>query len=108
MAFISSSNNNIQRIQSMMIKLCQAFGEPLGCHGDQEYYSFPTLSVLCGEGVEQRLRDLGFGYRAKYVHKTALKLFQDLGGVHWLEDLKKQPYQGLYYLTFYLMTNQCC
>ena len=95
-AFICSSNNNIQRIHSMMIKLTEAFGTHLGCHGDQDYYGFPSLSSLCVAGVESRLRDMGFGYRAKYVHQTSLKLSQELGGEKWLEDLKKIPYQGMH------------
>ena len=95
-AFICSSNNNIQRIHSMMIKLTEALGTHLGCHGDHDYYSFPSLSALCAEGVEHRLRGLGFGYRAKYVHQTALKLSQELAGEKWLQDLSKLPYQGRY------------
>ena len=94
-AFICSSNNNIQRIHSMMTQLAEAFGTHLGCHGDQDYYTFPSLLSLCAEGVEHQLRGLGFGYRAKYVHQTALKLSHELGGEKWLEDLKKLPYQGM-------------
>ena len=79
----------------MMLKLCQAYGDPLGCHGDQNHYTFPPLSRLCGGRVEERLRALGFGYRAKYVSHTAQKLLRDLGGEQWLMDLKEQPYQGV-------------
>lgn len=103
-AFICSSNNHIQRIHSMMTKLAEAFGTYLGCHGDQDYYSFPTLSSLCREGAEHQLRELGFGYRAKYVHQTALKLSQELGGEKWLQHLKKIPYEGNT-LTYYLHTH---
>ena len=98
-AFICSSNNNIQRIHSMMTKLSEAFGTHLGCHGDQDYYTFPSLLSLCAEGVEHQLRGLGFGYRAKYVHQTALKLSHELGGEKWLKDLKKLSYQGTYNYT---------
>lgn len=93
-AFICSSNNNIERIHSMMTKLAGAFGTHLGCHGDEDYYTFPSLSSLCADGMELQLKSMGFGYRAKYVHQTVLKLSQEFGGEKWLEDLKQIPYQG--------------
>ncbi len=36
----------------------------------QAYYSFPGLEELAQAGVEERLRQLGFGYRAKYIQVT--------------------------------------
>ena len=96
-AFISSSNNNIERIHLMMVRLCQAYGDHIGCHGDHDYYTFPSLSRLCANGVEERLRDLGFGYRAKYISQTAQKLSKDLGGEDWLVGLKERPYLGIIY-----------
>lgn len=94
-AFISSSNNNIERIHLMMIRLCQAYGDHLGCHGDHDHYTFPPLLRLCENGVEEKLRELGFGYRAKYISQTAQKLNRDLGGEHWLVDLRERPYLGM-------------
>lgn len=38
------------------------------------YHSFPSPSKLAAHGVEQKLRDLGFGYRAKYLAGTAQAL----------------------------------
>jgi len=38
------------------------------------YHPFPTPSQLAAPGVEQKLRDLGFGYRAKYLAGTAQTL----------------------------------
>ena len=95
-AFISSTNNNIRRIHSLMINLCRTYGQHLGCHGDHDYYSFPSLSQLCEDGVEERLRSLGFGYRAKYIHQTVVKLSTELGGEKWLEGLRKKSYYGAF------------
>lgn len=70
-SFICSSNNNIKRISQMVDNLCTHFGNHLGTYNDVEYYDFPTPLQLSGPNTETKLRDLGFGYRAKYIHTTA-------------------------------------
>ncbi|PWN47961.1 DNA glycosylase [Violaceomyces palustris] len=40
------------------------------------YYPFPSPETLAKPGVEARLRELGFGYRAKYLAQTAQMLCQ--------------------------------
>lgn len=62
-SFICSQNNNIKRITSMIDTLCQEYGTLLD---DKKHFSFPTLLQLQG-ATEERLRELGFGYRAPYV-----------------------------------------
>jgi N-glycosylase/DNA lyase len=47
--------------------LCQEYGEKVSEYGGEEFYSFPRLERLAQPGVEDRLRQLGFGYRAKYI-----------------------------------------
>lgn len=90
-SFICTSNNHITRIQGMVERLCQALGTPL-CKLDQtSYYSFPSLSVLSGDSVEARLRDLGFGYRARFLQQSA-KQIQDTHGMQWLDGLRTVPY----------------
>ncbi|WAR32002.1 OGG1-like protein, partial [Mya arenaria] len=66
-SFICSSNNNISRITSMVEKLASNYGEKIMELDGQEYFSFPQVSSLAKDGVEERLRTLGFGYRAKYI-----------------------------------------
>lgn len=107
LSFITSSNNNIHRIQSLMRKMCHAFGDNLGSHGDQDYHSFPSLSQLCGDGVEQKLRELGFGYRAKYIHQTTVKLSTELGGEAWLNSLRQRSYHGTLLIGLMLCSRQC-
>ena len=73
-AFICSSNNHISRISSMMEKLCSRYGSKMATVGEETFYAFPAVETLAGKGVESELRGLGFGYRAKYVSKTAQML----------------------------------
>ena len=66
-AFICSSNNNIARITSMVEKLALHYGEKIAEVDGIPYHSFPAVSALAAAGVEEKLRSLGFGYRAKYI-----------------------------------------
>lgn len=66
-SFITSSCNNIKRIEQLIDKLCKHFGDEV-CELDGErYYAFPTAKRLANANVESQLRELGFGYRAKYI-----------------------------------------
>lgn len=72
-SFICSSNNNVKRISKMCDSLCTEFGDYVGEYAGIKYYSFPLPEVLAEPHVEGRLRQLGFGYRAKYIYQTAVK-----------------------------------
>ncbi|XP_013774934.1 N-glycosylase/DNA lyase-like [Limulus polyphemus] len=91
-SFICSSNNNIARITSMVEKLCQKYGSKLLEVNGRMFYNFPSLEALAGETVEQELRKLGFGYRAKYISETAKHITLNLSP-EWLESLRKVPYE---------------
>ncbi|KAL7274705.1 8-oxoguanine glycosylase ogg1 [Rhizina undulata] len=91
-SFICSSNNNISRISQMIDNLCLTFGRNLGNLDNVHYYDFPEPSELVKDGAEQKLRDLGFGYRAKYIHQTALTIVNDRPA-GWLQGLRKVPYK---------------
>lgn len=41
--------------------------------------------------MEACLRDLGFGYRARFLQQSAKKIL-DTHGLQWLEDLRTVPY----------------
>ncbi|TLD26235.1 N-glycosylase/DNA lyase [Venturia nashicola] len=84
--FICSSNNNISRISQMVEKLCLHYGTYIGDINSQPYHDFPQPKALVGAKVEQHLRELGFGYRAKYLHRTAQMVEEK--GVAWLEGLR--------------------
>ena len=84
--FICSSNNNIARISQMVDKLCKHYGRLIGHLGDEPYHDFPTPKSLAHPEVEQHLRQLGFGYRAKYLYQTAVLVTEHEPG--WLDTLR--------------------
>jgi N-glycosylase/DNA lyase len=92
--FICSSNNNIARISQMVEKLCINYGPLIGHIGTQPFHDFPPPHALTGNGVEQKLRELGFGYRARYIWQTAQMV--DEKGLGWLEGLRnpEKPLPG--------------
>lgn len=70
----------------MIERLCEAYGERVETADGTAFFDFPSLESLCTDGVESHLRELGFGYRAGYVAKTAKQLLQN-GGEPWLHQL---------------------
>lgn len=89
-SFICSSNNNIKRISQMCDNLCLHFGNFITSHEGIDYYTFPAPEVLAKEGTEERLRDLSFGYRAKYIYKTAQMVHSSKQDLFKLREL---PYE---------------
>lgn len=90
-AFICSSNNNIPRISGMVEKLCQEYGRKLGEINGVEYFTFPEIKDLKGSKVEEHLRSVGFGYRAKFVSQCASYILQHHDS-NWLENLRSVSY----------------
>ncbi|OTB08765.1 hypothetical protein M426DRAFT_316787 [Hypoxylon sp. CI-4A] len=85
-AFICSSNNNISRISQMVHKLCVHYGPLIGRINNEAFHDFPTPQALSGSKVESHLRELGFGYRAKYIAETA-RIVSKEKPEGWLESL---------------------
>lgn len=61
------------------------------------YHPFPVPEALAEEGVEEKLRQLGFGYRAKYIARTAQMLCEKHARPHtaldeqtWLYGIKPE------------------
>ncbi|KAG2223738.1 hypothetical protein INT45_003462 [Circinella minor] len=90
-SFICSSNNNIARISKMVQNLCTHYGPLVITMDEIPYYDFPGVDQLAKPGVEDKLRQLGFGYRAKYIAQTAVKIQQK--EKNWLMELRKKSYQ---------------
>ena len=90
-SFICSSNNSITRISGMVEKLCQAYGNKLGQINGLAYYSFPEIKQLQGSRVEECLRKMGFGYRAKFICESASFILQHHDD-NWLENLRSVSY----------------
>ncbi|KAG9236320.1 DNA glycosylase [Amylocarpus encephaloides] len=84
--FICSSNNNIVRISQMVNNLCLHYGPLIGLIDAEPFHDFPAPEDLIGPGVEAHLRQLGFGYRASYIAKTA-KMVVEEKPKGWLQGL---------------------
>ena len=88
-SFICASFNNIKRIEGMIERLCQAYGQPVALNGFRGF-SFPAPEAIAAT-PERRLRSLGLGYRAPYLKATA-RLVAD-GGLP-LEHLQRVGYDA--------------
>lgn len=71
------------------------YGPKLGELDGVKYYDFPPPAKLAAPAVEQRLRDLGFGYRAKYIATTA-RVIANEKPPGWLQSLRKEPYKAVH------------
>ncbi|XP_035238097.1 N-glycosylase/DNA lyase [Anguilla anguilla] len=90
-SFICTSNNHISRIQGMVERLCNTLGAPLCQLDGTPYHDFPTLQALADSSVESCLRNLGFGYRARFLQQSARQIM-DNHGLDWLNSLRSVPY----------------
>ncbi|MDS0478470.1 DNA-3-methyladenine glycosylase [Natrinema sp. 1APR25-10V2] len=68
-SFICSAQMRVSRIHTMVSTLAREYGSPVAFDGET-YHAFPTPSQLA-TATEADLRDLGLGYRAPYVARTA-------------------------------------
>ena len=86
-AFICSATSNIPRIAANMEAIAQALGRPVTLHRHTRS-TFPSAQQVAQAG-EQALRDLGLGFRARYLALAAEQVAQgDLD----LEELRHTPY----------------
>jgi len=71
-SFICSSNNNIERIKKMLASFKEKYGELIYDHKEYgKFYGFLNLNDLKQlEIKEEELRELGFGYRAKFIKNS--------------------------------------
>lgn len=74
-SYICSSQMRIERIKEMHNKIAEKYGEKQKING-KELYRFPTQEEL-SEATEEELRELGIGYRAKYIVETMKILEQE-------------------------------
>ncbi|MFB6228288.1 MAG: DNA-3-methyladenine glycosylase [Halobacteriales archaeon] len=68
-SFICSAQMRVARIFGMQASLRETYGAEVSLDGET-YRAFPTPERLAGV-TETELRDLGLGYRAPYVQRTA-------------------------------------
>lgn len=70
-----------------MHKLCKHYGPFIANIGEEAFHDFPTPAALTGKQVESHLRELGFGYRAKYIAQTA-RIIVNEKPEGWLDSLR--------------------
>jgi N-glycosylase/DNA lyase len=68
-SFICSAQMRVGRIHGMQQALREAFGEPVTFDGGT-YHAYPTPEALA-TATEADLREVGLGYRAPYVKRSA-------------------------------------
>ncbi|MFW5949959.1 MAG: DNA-3-methyladenine glycosylase family protein [archaeon] len=68
-SFICSAQMRVERIFKMQRALAREYGDTVRFDGET-YHAYPTPTQLA-ETTEAQLRDLGLGYRAPYVQRTA-------------------------------------
>lgn len=93
-SFIISGNNNIPRIKKSIELMCRKYGTFIESKDGIEYYNFPEPEVIANLSVEA-IRELGVGYRDKYIRATAVAIASgevDLSNLHLLsyDDGKKE------------------
>ncbi len=86
-AFICSATSNIPRIAANMESMADAFGEPRSLQG-RVRSSFPPAHKIAEAG-EGALRELGLGFRAKYLARAAIQVAE---GALDLEEVRRLPY----------------
>lgn len=86
-AFICSATSNIPRIAANMESMADAFGEPRSLHG-RVRCTFPSAQRIAEAG-EGALRELGLGFRAKYLARAAIRVAE---GELDLEEVRSLPY----------------
>ena len=83
-SFIISQNNNIKRIEGIVERLCENFGEKL----PSGEFSFPTAEKLASL-TEDDLKPLRAGFRNRYILDAARKAYS---GEVCLEELRTMPF----------------
>ncbi len=69
LSFLCAQNSNVLRITRNVEDMCRSFGRPISLSGHTRH-TYPTPEALAGAG-EGALRDLGLGYRARYIASAA-------------------------------------
>lgn len=88
-SFIISQQNNIKRIRKCIQALCETYGEERKNFRGESYFDFPTQKALVNVS-EEEYRQLGLGYRSKYLVKTVQSIWNREVD---LDEVKKLPFR---------------
>ena len=89
LSFLCAQNSNVLRITRNIEDMCRSFGRAMS-FGGHTRHAYPTPEALAGAG-EGALRDLGLGYRARYIVAAAERV---AGGEIDLRALRNASYDG--------------
>jgi N-glycosylase/DNA lyase len=87
-SFICSAQMRVERIHGMQTALAREFGETVEFDGET-YHAYPTPDRLAAT-TEEGLRELGLGYRAPYVQRSAELV---ASGEATAEDVRELAYE---------------
>lgn len=76
----------------MVEKMATFYGNEICQLDGVTYYSFPRVDKLAEKSVEEKLKSNGFGYRAKYISRSAQFIVEN-GGDDWIDNLKSMKYE---------------
>ena len=85
-SFIISANNNIPRIKGIIDRISAKYGHKIEFRG-KEFYTFPTVEAL-SKASKQDFRDLGAGFRDKYIYETTLMINNKIVSLEELQSEK--------------------
>ncbi len=91
-SFIASSNNKIERIRKLNFDLAKNFGKTVKIDG-LSLSLYPAVSDLA-QIKEKEFRKLGYGFRAKYMQKSAQALAKSKKDSLLLDELLALPGVG--------------
>ena len=87
-SFIISANNNIPRIKGIIERLSKKYGKRIEWDGE-DYYTFPTPNELA-KACQKDLRELGLGFRDKYVYETTKRVIEGKFDLNKLEKMSTE------------------
>ena len=86
-SFIISANNNIPRIKGIIERISKKYGKEIKFRGNS-YYTFPTIESLNKASIKD-LRDLGLGFRDKYIYNTTKLIIKKQINIEELKGKEK-------------------
>ena len=89
LSFLCAQNSNVLRITRNIEDMCRSFGRAMS-FGGHTRHAYPTPEALAGAG-EGALRELGLGYRARYIVAAAERVAR---GEIDLLALRETSYDG--------------
>lgn len=84
-SFLTSQNNRIPRIKSIIERTCAARGVKKSFSGE-EYYAFPSAKELLDDDIAF-YGGLGYGYRSDFIRSAAARLATNADELEKMSDL---------------------